>query len=76
MQGDAQFTTTYKVANGKMLSAAEDGTAKTLHWGKTNVTVTVTDEDGNTFSDTCAVQVKCRFWQWLIIIILFGWFWY
>ena len=41
MQGDAQFTTTYKVANGKMLSVAED-------LGDAAVSVTI--DEGSTFN--------------------------
>lgn len=75
-QGEPNYRVTYTVVNPKILSVVEDGTVKTMHWGKTDVKVTVTDENGNTFSDTCTVQVKCRVWQWLIIIFLFGWIWY
>lgn len=75
-QGEPNYRVTYTVINPKILSVGEDGTVKTLHWGKTDVKVTVTDENGNSFTDTCTVQVKCRVWQWLIIIFLFGWIWY
>ncbi len=76
MQGNADYSVAYKVANSKILSVAEDGTVMTLHWGKTDVTVTVSDTNGNTFTETCTVEVKCHVWQWLIIIFLFGWIWY
>lgn len=76
MQGKTEYTVAYKVANSKILSIAEDGTVKTLHWGKTDVTVTVTDTGGNTLTDTCIIEVKCHIWQWIIIILLFGWIWY
>ncbi len=76
MQDTAEYNVAYKVANPKILSVAEDGIVKTLHWGKTDVSVTVADTNGNTFTETCTVDVKCHVWQWLIIILLFGWIWY
>ena len=76
MQGEPNYRITYTVVDPKILSVGEDGTVKTLHWGKTDVKVTVTDDNDNTFTDTCTVQVKCRIWQWIIIILLFGWIWY
>ena len=75
-EGNADYVVSYNVANPKILSVAEDGTVNTLHWGKTDVTVTVTDTRENTFTETCTVEVKCHVWQWLIIIFLFGWIWY
>lgn len=44
--------------------------------GTSIVTVTVTDADGNTISDSCEVTVKYLWWQWLIRIFLFGCIWY
>lgn len=75
-QGEPNYGVAYTVVNPKILSVGEDGTVNTLHWGKTDIKVTVTDENGNSFTDTCTVQAKCRVWQWLIIIFLFGWIWY
>lgn len=40
------------------------------------ITCTVTDQNGNTVSDTCKVTVKFIWWQWIVKILLFGWIWY
>ena len=37
---------------------------------------TVTDEFGNTVSAACNVTVNYTAWQWIIMILLFGWLWY
>ena len=31
--------------------------------------------DGGSY-DTCMVEVDADMWQWMIIVLLFGWFWY
>ena len=35
-----------------------------------------TDSEGNTLSDSVEITTKYIWWQWLIIIFLFGWIWY
>lgn len=44
--------------------------------GSATITCTVTDKCGNSTSDTCEVTVSYAWWQWIIIIIFFGWIWY
>ena len=46
---------------------------KFLKRGDIKITATV---DGTTISDTVTVKVKYAWWQWIIIILLFGWIWY
>lgn len=58
--------------NGKVTSVKQFG----LNRGSATITVTVTDNDGNSISDTCNVTVEYAWWQWLIKIVLFGWIWY
>jgi len=41
-------------------------------WGF--VQVKIYDAAGN--SSTCTVEVDCDMWQWMIVILLLGWFWY
>ena len=35
-----------------------------------------TDSEGNTLSSSIEITVKYAWWQWIIIILLFGWIWY
>ncbi len=42
---------------------------------KGTATIYVESADGGHY-DTCTVNVKYSFWQWLIVIFLFGWIWY
>lgn len=35
-----------------------------------------TDSEGNTLSDSVEITTKYIWWQWIIIILLFGWIWY
>lgn len=43
--------------------------------GKGSTTITVETKDGS-LNDTCNVTVKYAWWQWIIVIVLFGWIWY
>lgn len=42
--------------------------------GRGTATITATSEDGQTAQ--CTVTVKYMWWQWLIVIFMFGWIWY
>lgn len=70
------YTIKYESSNPKVASVDENGNVKALKKGNATITVTVTDEYGNVVTDTCDVSVKYAFWQWIIIIVLFGWIWY
>ena len=54
----------------------DSGKITTNGTGSATITVTVTDEYGNTVTDTCEVKVAYNWWQWIIVIVLFGWIWY
>jgi len=43
--------------------------------GRGEATITCASADGNA-SSACKVTVIYTFWQWIIVIILFGWIWY
>ena len=43
--------------------------------GTGSATITAESEDG-CIKDTCAVKVSYAWWQWIIVIVLFGWIWY
>lgn len=70
------YTVTYTSSNPSVATVDENGNVYGAKKGSADITVTVTDEYGNSASDTCTVQVKYSFWQWIIKILLFGWIWY
>ena len=70
------YTVTYESSNPKVASVDENGNVKALKKGNATITVTVTDQYGNVVKDTCNVTVKYTFFQWIIMILLFGWIWY
>ena len=54
----------------------ENGNVYAAKTGSATITVTVTDEYGNKVTDTCDVNAQYTWWQWIIVIVLFGWIWY
>jgi len=54
--------------------ATVDGSGKVSAHGKGTAAITVSD--GSEVSDTVTVTVKYAWWQWIIVIVLFGWIWY
>ena len=73
---NASYTVTYTSSNPSVARVDENGNVYGAKKGSTEITVTVTDEYGNTVSDTCKVNVTYAWWQWIIVIVLFGWIWY
>lgn len=74
--GDVEYDIKFESSNPKVVSVDENGKVTALKKGNANITVTVTDEYGNSLSDTCKVNVNYTWWQWIIRIVLFGWIWY
>ena len=72
----ANCKVTYSSANEKIAAVDANGVVNAKKNGSVVITCTVTDAQGKTVSDTCTVTVKNTWWQWLIIILLFGWIWY
>ena len=72
------YTVKYESSNPKVAAVDGNGkvTAAKRGSGSATITCTVTDEYGNVVKDTCKVDVKLSFGQWLIVILLFGWIWY
>ena len=70
------YTVTYTSSNPSVARVDENGNVYGAKKGSTEIIVTVTDEYGNTVSDTCKVNVTYAWWQWIIVIVLFGWIWY
>lgn len=74
--GDVEYDIKYETSNPKVVSVDENGKVTALKKGSADITVTVTDEYGNSLSDTCKITVTYTWWQWIIRIVLFGWIWY
>ena len=71
-----KYTVTYTSSDTSVVRVDENGKVYGAKKGSAEITVTVTDEYGNTVSDTCKVNVTYAWWQWIIVIVLFGWIWY
>lgn len=74
----AKYKVEYSTSNAKIATVDKNGkvTATKRGSGSATITCTVTDSNGNVVKDTCQVNVSLTWWQWIIIIVLFGWIWY
>ncbi len=72
----AKYTVTYSSSNSTVASVDVNGKVTAGKTGNATITCTVTDEYGNVVTDTCEVKVSYNWWQWIIVIVLFGWIWY
>ena len=70
------YTISYSSSNPTIAAVDANGKITAKGIGSATITITVTDELGNTTTDTCDVNVQYTWWQWIIVIILFGWLWY
>ncbi|MDR3314595.1 MAG: Ig-like domain-containing protein [Oscillospiraceae bacterium] len=80
-KGEATLTTSAKADkwesdNESLVTVDQNGKVQSVHsFTKTgSATITATAADGRTA--TCKVEVKPNWWQWILIIVLFGWIWY
>ena len=73
---DVKYTVKYESSNTKVATVDDSGNVYAAKKGTAEIKVTVTDEYGNTVTDTCTVTVKHTFIQIIIIVVLFGWIWY
>lgn len=72
----AKYTVEYSSSNPNVASVDVNGKITTNDTGSATITCSVTDEYGNVVTDTCEVNVSYSWWQWIIVIVLFGWIWY
>ena len=66
----------YSGYDSRIITVDKDGIVHALKIGTTSVTVTASDEAGNTESCKCTVTVRYAWWQILIRIFLLGFIWY
>ena len=71
-----EYTVAYSSSDTSVATVDENGNVYAAGKGTAEITCTVTDEYGNVASDTATVEVKYVWWQWIIVILLFGWIWY
>ena len=72
----AEYTVQYESSNPKVAKVDSNGNVYAANKGTAEIKVTVTDQSGNTVTDTCKITVKYTWWQWIIKVVLFGWIWY
>ena len=73
---DAEYTVSYSSSDDTVAKIDSNGNVSGIKRGEATITCTVTDLYGNSVTDTCKVTVKYSWWQWIIVIVLFGWIWY
>ena len=71
-----EYTLSYKSSNEKVATVDKDGKVTAHKRGEAKITVTATDANGNVKEAVTTVKVNYTWWQWLIVIVLFGWLWY
>lgn len=73
--GPVKYTVTYEVADSSIATVDEKGVVTGITRGTTQIICTVTDENGNSVSDICSVEVKFTILQWItwvFVDLLFG----
>ena len=64
---------TWTSSNEKVATVDDKGNVYASGTG--NATITVTSADGKV-NESCEVSVSYQWWEWIIVIVLFGWIWY
>ena len=55
--------------------ATVDANGNVYASGTGSATITVTSTDGKV-NESCEISVSYQWWEWIIVIVLFGWIWY
>lgn len=76
LTGPVSYKCVFTSSDPSVITVDEAGNYKATGRGTATVTVSVTDANGITVKGSCTVTVRYTFWQWLIIIFLFGFIWY
>ncbi|MGN0635901.1 MAG: leucine-rich repeat protein [Acutalibacteraceae bacterium] len=66
----------YSSSNDSVVTVDNNGKLTAVRRGTATVTTTYTSAVGETITMTTVVKVSYTVWQWIIIILLGGWFWY
>ena len=66
----------YKSSDTSVITVDENGSMYSVGRGEAVVTRTITDVEGNVYTDTYNMTVGLSFFQWLIWIFLLGFLWY
>lgn len=70
-----KYDVTYESSNPEIITVDEDGKITAIGNGTAVITATVT-VDGEVIEDEVTVTTTYAWWQWIIVIVLFGWLWY
>ena len=66
----------YFSSDERIFTVDDEGYVIAGERGKAEITIKVTDDNGNVVTDTAEIVVKFSSRQWIIYIFLFGWIWY
>lgn len=70
------FKVEYFSSDENIFTVDDEGYVIAGERGIAEITIRVTDDNGNVVTDTAEVEVKFSSRQWIIYIFLFGWIWY
>lgn len=70
------YTVSYESADESIVTVDSEGTVTAVGRGSTKVICTMTLENSDKVIIEADVDVDYVWWQWLIVIFLFGWIWY
>ena len=76
ISASGEYEVTFISLDPSVVTVDKDGNVTATGEGETAIWLFVKDANGNRAMDTCTVTVAKAWWQWLIIIFLFGWIWY
>lgn len=70
------YTITFSSSDESIVTVDEEGNVTAVGTGEAEIIVTITDPNGIVTEETCKVTISYAWWQWIVIIVLFGWIWY
>jgi uncharacterized repeat protein (TIGR02543 family) len=76
IKAESSYKVTWESSNTSIAAVDQNGHVYACGTGTAEITATITDNNGNTQSASCIVNVSYAFWQVLIRIFLLGFLWY